>query len=173
LFLLIILPFPPQRAMVIFSAILMTIIFITALVRNWIPLPNLLAACVLTIILINIWLDTGFYPRLLDFQMSIPVSRYINENHLDKDRIFLFQMNPPRSLDFYSNHSFQITTRPDSLQHEDFLLTTLKGKDMLDSNNYIIIDSGYAFRVSMLSMHVLNPRTRVANSEGYYLLKHR
>jgi 4-amino-4-deoxy-L-arabinose transferase-like glycosyltransferase len=172
LFLLITLPFPPQSLIITISALLMTLLFIVALVRHWIPIPSLLSACVLTIILINIWVDTGFYPKLLEYQMSIPVSRFINRNHLNKDRIFLYQMSPYRSLDFYCNHTFHITSHPDSLRAMDYILTTQKGMEMINSSNYKIIDSGLAFRVSMLSMHVLNPATRRANSEPYYLLEH-
>jgi 4-amino-4-deoxy-L-arabinose transferase-like glycosyltransferase len=172
MFLLITLPFPPQRPLIVISASLMTCMFFFAVVRNWIPLPKLLTVCVLTIILINIWLDTGFYPGLLQYQASIPVSRFIRENHLNKDRIFLYQLNPYRSLDFYSNHSFAITTHPDSLRSKDYLLTSQKGMETIDRNSYKIIDSGIYFRVSMLSIQVLNPTTRKANSDMYFLLEH-
>jgi 4-amino-4-deoxy-L-arabinose transferase-like glycosyltransferase len=172
LFFLITLPFPPLRPMIVFSVLLMTGLFLLVLIRRWIPLPNLLTGCVLAIVLINTWLDFGFYRSLLQYQMSIPVSRFIMDNHLNKDKIFLYQMDPSRSLDFYSNHLFYVTNRPDSLQRRDFLLTSGKGMEMINRNDFKIIDSGIAFHVSSLSLPVLNPATRRSNSDAYYLLEH-
>lgn len=171
LFFLICFPFPPLQPLVILSAFAMSGLFILALVRKWIPLPNLLSSCVLTIILINCWLDIGFYPRLLQYQMSIPVSRFIQENHLDKDKIFLYQLEPSRCLDFYSNHFFENTNTPDSLIPRDFLLTSKKGMETLNMDNFKVIDSGIAFHVSRLSLPMLNPTTRKSNSDIYFLLK--
>lgn len=171
LFILLIFPFPTQSPLVIISAILMTGFFFMAVIRKWIPLPALLSSSVLTIILINCWLNIGFYPRLLQYQMSIPVSCFINENHLNKDNIFLFQMEKSRSLDFYSNHSFPVTNRPDSLQKDDYLVTNKKGMETISPDQFKIIDSGIAFHVTTLSIPLLNPATRKSNSDAYYILK--
>ena len=100
LFLLLVFPFPPNSSLLIFSAVLMTGLFFLVLVKKWIPLPGLLVASVLSIILINTWLDTGFYPKLLEYQGTIPVSRFIRENHLNKDRIFVYWHEPVQKPGF-------------------------------------------------------------------------
>jgi 4-amino-4-deoxy-L-arabinose transferase-like glycosyltransferase len=171
LFFLISFPFPPWRPVIMISAILMTGLFILILFKKWIRLPALLTSCVLTIILINTWLDIGFYPSLLQYQGSIPVSRFIRENKINKDKVFLYQLGQFRSLDFYSNYSYRETNYPDSLQAHDYLLTSNKGMESLNKNEFKILDSGIAFHVSRLSGSVLNPATRKANSDMYYILE--
>ena len=140
------------------------------LVKRWIKLPRLILTSVLTIVLINIWLDTGFYPKLLEYQGTIPVSRFIRENRLDKDRVFVYWHEPARSLDFYSNYSFKETEQPESLRSGDFLVTEKKGMEKIDPTHFRIIDSVMAFHVSTLSLPVLNPSTRRKSSDTYYIL---
>ena len=171
LFLLITVPFPPLQPAIIISAGLMTILFLLIWLQKSNPLPKLLTGCVLIIIFINCWLDVGFYPKLLQFQMSIPVSRFIQDNHLDKDKIFLYQLEPSRSLDFYSNHSFQNTDDPDTLHQQNFLLTSQKGIDMINRTHFKVIDSGFAFHVSRLSLPLLDSAKRRVNSDAYYILE--
>jgi hypothetical protein len=144
--------------------------FLYILLKKRIRLPGLLTACVLTVILINVWLNTGFYPKLLNFQGSIPVSRFIRDNHLNKERVFLYKMEPVRSLDFYSDYSYKTTKRPDSLQTSDYLLTNKMGMTMVNQDHFRIIDSGIAFHVTTLSLPVLNPATRKDNSDAWYLM---
>jgi 4-amino-4-deoxy-L-arabinose transferase-like glycosyltransferase len=170
LFLLLVLPFPPVDWRIIIPAIIMTGIFLLVLLKNRLRIPTLLMACVLTIILINTWLNTGFYPKLLEFQMGIPVSRYIREHHINPDSVFLYQMERTRDLDFYGNHLFATTNRPDSLQAKELLLTSRKGMATVNRDHFELIDSGISFHVTRLSGAVLNPATRKENSDMYYLL---
>jgi hypothetical protein len=170
LFLLLVFPFPPNSFLMIISALLMTGLFCLLLIRKWIKLPGLIVASVLSILLINFWLDTGFYPKLLQFQGTIPVSRYIRENHLNKERVFVYWHEPARSLDFYSDYSFKETETPESLHAGDYLVTGKKGMETINRGHFKVIDSGVAFHVSTLSLPVLNPATRQSNSDAFYIL---
>jgi 4-amino-4-deoxy-L-arabinose transferase-like glycosyltransferase len=170
MFALLLLPFPPNQFIVLFSALVLTVIFLLTLARKWIPLPRLLTTCVLTIILINACLDTGFYPKLLEFQASIPVSRFVRTNQLNKNKIFLYWVDRSRSLDFYSDYSFKETEQPESLLPGDFLLTSKKGMETINREHFRILDSGITFHVSTLSLPVLNPATRKSKSDAYYLM---
>jgi len=170
MFILLVFPFPPNSPVLLFSAVLMAGAFLMMLVKRWIKLPRLILTSVLTIVLINIWLDTGFYPKLLEYQGTIPVSRFIRENRLDKDRVFVYWHEPARSLDFYSNYSFKETEQPESLRSGDFLVTEKKGMEKIDPTHFRIIDSVMAFHVSTLSLPVLNPSTRRKSSDTYYIL---
>ncbi len=169
MFVLLIFPFPPNRFIIIFFTSLLTGLCLIILFKKWIPLPVILTTCVLTIILINTCLDTGFYPKLLDFQATIPVSRYIRKNQLNKDRFFLYGVDRSRSLDFYSDYSFKSTEQPASLQPGDYLLTSKKGMETINRNHFRILDSGISFHVSTLTLPVLNPATRAGSSDAYYL----
>ncbi len=136
-------------------------------------LPRLLTLCVGTILIINIFLDTSFYPPLLEYQLSIPVSRFINLRHLPKDRIFLNQISEERSLDFYCKSFFKRVDNPDSLQSGDFLVTSREGYKMLDSTHFIKIYQGDYFHVSTLSLQFLNPASRGKETNMYFLLQKR
>ena len=170
LFVLLVFPFPPLQITPILVAAGMSGFFLYVLLKKRLPLPHLLTACTLTVILINIWLNTGFYPKLLNFQGSIPVSRLIRDNHLNKDRVFLYKLESVRSLDFYSDFTYKSTGSPDSLQASDYLLTNKMGMTSVNRDHFRIIDSGIAFHVTTLSLPVLNPSTRRANSDAWYLL---
>jgi 4-amino-4-deoxy-L-arabinose transferase-like glycosyltransferase len=173
LFFLISLPFPPFSAFLFTAAVIMGGLFLVIILKKQIPLPTLLISAILTILFVNTWLDFGFYPKLLEFQMSSPVSRYIRVHHIDPNNVRVFQVERTRSLDFYSNHSFAETEAPDSLSPHQFLLTTGKGLESMHEENFNFIDSGLVFSVTRLSAGVLNPATRRKNSDVYYILERR
>jgi len=170
MFVLLIFPFPPPQLSIMVLAVLTTVLFLVVLIKNSLGLPPLLTTCILTIILVNLWLDTGFYPKLLEYQDSIPASRYVREHRLNKDRLFLYQEASPRSMDFYSDYSFKKTELPSALQSGDMLLTNKKGMETIDRSRFQVIDSGVAFHVTTLSLDVLNPYTRNQNSDAFYIL---
>jgi hypothetical protein len=136
-------------------------------------MPRLLTLCVGAIMIINIFLDTSFYPPLLEYQLSIPVSRFINQHHLPKDRIFLHQISEERSLDFYCKSFFKQTSTPDSLQSGDFLLTSSIDYAMTDTAHFTKIYHGDGFHVSTLSLPFLNPASRKKETHPYWLLQKR
>ncbi|MDE3212203.1 MAG: glycosyltransferase family 39 protein [Bacteroidota bacterium] len=170
-FILIEWPFPPHTLVLPGLLIAAILWIIVTLVRRWIPLPNLLVMAVLTTLLINIFLDNGFYPPLLKYQLGNQVSTLIAKKHLDKNQFYVYHIDHLRSLDFYSNHSFTETDSPDTLRQNDYILTNQSGYDSLPKAPYEVAFSGYSYHVSILKIGFLNPATRLANSEPYYILR--
>ena len=76
-----------------------------------------------------------------------------------------------RSLDFYSNYSFQIIEDAKVLKPADYLLISNKlvNKDIL--LNFNSIDTIAAFHVSTLNAAFLNPKTRNSALDYYFILQ--
>ena len=170
-FLLLYYPFPSSNVSLIVVAVLILLLLSIALKKKWIPLPNLLVLSIFTILFINLFLDTGFYPHLLQYQMSTGLSRYIKQHSLDKDHIFIYKTTEHRSIDFYNNHSFRQIIHPDTLAPGDFLLASAEAYGLMNKNKYRIVYAGESFHVSQLSAAFLNPATRKNETSSFFLLQ--
>jgi hypothetical protein len=135
------------------------------------PLPTLLLMPALTFVYVNFFLDSGFYPKLLQYQMSITASKVIKSKGLNKAQIFTYKLGEKRSLDFYADYSFGELACPDSLRVNDWLITSGEGYDTLNKNKYRVIYTGQSFHVSMLTLSFLNPAMRSKETTAYYILQ--
>ena len=171
LLMLLYFPFPPINKLLFALCLISIFLIILTIVKKWLPTPPLLSMCVLIILLINVFVDNGFYPPLLQYQSGIKASAIIKQQQLDKDRFFLYKIEEQRSLAFYSNHSFKQVTDPDDLKVNDCLMTDKKGLDSLDMKKFKLIYEGQSFHVSMLDLKFLNPATRSKSTEPYYILQ--
>ena len=171
LFLLITLPFPPVDWIATSSAVVSLLLVFILLRKKILPLPPLVQIPVFTILIINIFIDAVFYPRLLKYQMSIGVTAVIKEKKLNKDRFFIDMPDDEYTLHFYNNHFFKHLASADSLRTADCLLVSKAGYDSLDKSKYTVIYEGEGFHVSQLSLSFLNPATRKQETKPYFILK--
>ena len=171
LFLLLVIPFPPPNLALIALALVAFAILTTAIEKKWVPLPSMVTVSVMAILFINVFLDLGFYPRLLQYQTSVKVSRFISKNHIAADHVFIYMLDEERSLHFYCNHSFVHVTSPDSLRQQDYLLTSADGMASIQPGRFRLIFSGEGFHVSTLTVPFLNPSTRRRETKPYFLLQ--
>jgi 4-amino-4-deoxy-L-arabinose transferase-like glycosyltransferase len=134
-------------------------------------LPKTIQFALFTILITNLLLNVFFYPKLLEYQLGNSVTKYINTKKIDKKNFYLYKIYGERSLDFYSNYSFQIIEDEKALKPSDYLLISnkLTTKDMLSKFNTIEIIS--AFHVSTLNAKFLNPKTRNSALDYYYILQ--
>ena len=134
-------------------------------------LPKTIQFALFTILITNLLLNVFFYPKLLEYQLGNSVTKYINTKKIDKKNFYLYKIYGERSLDFYSNYSFQIIEDEKALKPSDYLLISnkLTTKDMLSKFNTIEIIS--AFHVSTLNANFLNPKTRNSALDYYYILQ--
>ncbi|MDQ3140990.1 MAG: glycosyltransferase family 39 protein [Bacteroidota bacterium] len=118
---------------------------------------------------INLLLSGIFYPNILKYQTGNSLATFIKERNLDPEDIAAFQFNPGRSLDFYLNADIPMV---DTLSDHSLFITDETGKNLLEESRkeMEILFEGNAHPVSTLSMKFLNPLTRVAQCEKYYLL---
>ncbi|MFX5287155.1 hypothetical protein ABTC87_18395, partial [Acinetobacter baumannii] len=63
--------------------------YLFILFRKNSKLPKLLPAACFTVIGVNIFLNTAFYPSLLKYQKGSAFATYIEKNQLDKNNIVL------------------------------------------------------------------------------------
>jgi 4-amino-4-deoxy-L-arabinose transferase-like glycosyltransferase len=171
LFFLLDLPFPPANLLLISLFFICILLFIIMLVRKRIPISTIIALPAISILVINFFVDTGFYPKLLQYQAGVKLSEIISKQHLDKDRIYIFKINEDRTLHFYSNHFFNHVANLDSLRKDDYIITSFHFLDSLNPGQFNIVDSIQDFHVSALSLPFLNPSRRKKETTPMYILQ--
>ena len=134
-------------------------------------LPRIIQFALFTILVTNLLLNVFFYPKLLEYQLGNSVTMYIQTNKIDKKNFYLYKIYGERSLDFYSNYSFQIIEDANALKTADYLLIANKliTKDLL--TNFNTIETISAFHVSTLNAAFLNPKTRDSALDYYSILQ--
>jgi len=164
-------PFRPVDKTLLILAVLICSALIWILLKNKIEAAPLISVSVLTVAFVNLFLNLGFYPRLLEYQLSIPVSRWINQQPVDRDRFYVYKLDEHESLHFYSNHFFRHVENPDSLSTGDYILTGDQGYRLLDTSLYRMAFAGSSFHVSTLSLTFMNPARRASELSPYYILE--
>jgi 4-amino-4-deoxy-L-arabinose transferase-like glycosyltransferase len=151
-------------------------IWIYLLVRRKTSYPRLLLLTVYTIVAINFFLDLGFYPAVLDYQLGSVISGYIRDRHISPDRVYPYKMDEERALDFYTDHLYQHVSDPSALAAGSYILTNQKGLDSLEADPGLspiftpVFKGGY-FHVSTLDLPFLNPDTRDRELTPVYILQ--
>ena len=145
---------------VIASLSVMSISFLILMLKKIGAIPKVIQFALFTIITTNLLLTIFFYPTLLEFQLGNEVSKVIRQKNIDKTKFYLYQVYYERSLDFYSNHSFQQVESLNSLKSNDYVLVKneLINQELL--TNFNKIEQVSTFHVSTLNAEFLNPKTR-------------
>src|SRR5450432_662643 len=165
-------PFPNETRWFLLVAIPALLILVLNLFKKTRSLPALLVLGTGVMFIINSFLAMAFYPALLQYQLSIPVSRFIKVNHINPDSVFLYKIpTTARSLDFYTNHSFKSIQTPDNLPSNSYLLTTKEGGDSINENLFKEKFKGEHYSVTRLSLPFLIPGKRPKETTPYYLLQ--
>ena len=145
---------------VIASLSVMSIFFLILMLKKIGAIPKVIQFALFTIITTNLLLTIFFYPTLLEFQLGNEVSKVIRQKNIDKTKFYLYQVYYERSLDFYSNHSFQQVESLNSLKSNDYVLVKneLINQELL--TNFNKVEQVSTFHVSTLNAEFLNPKTR-------------
>ena len=145
---------------VIASLSVMSIFFLILMLKKIGAIPKVIQFALFTIITTNLLLTIFFYPTLLEFQLGNAVTKVIRQKNIDKTKFYLYQVYYERSLDFYSNHSFQQVESLNSLKSNDYVLVKneLINQELL--TNFNKIEQVSTFHVSTLNAEFLNPKTR-------------
>jgi 4-amino-4-deoxy-L-arabinose transferase-like glycosyltransferase len=128
--------------------------------------------------IVNFFLLVHVFPRILQYQGSLAMSRYINKNDIPKDKLNTYVANRYFGLDVY--------TKTEMAEPE---LPELRGKLGRNESFYLITDNIRIdelkvaeipidtvtfvphFHVSMLTGKFINPATRAASMDTLFLLK--
>jgi len=156
---------------IIISIAVVALFFLFLMFKKIGTIPKIMQFAMFTIITTNLLLTIFFYPKLLQYQLGNQVSRVIQQKNINKNNFYLYQIYFERSLDFYSNHSFQQVESLNSLKSNDYVLVKneLINQELLTNFNTIELVS--TFHVSTLNAAFLNPKTRSASLEQYTILQ--
>jgi 4-amino-4-deoxy-L-arabinose transferase-like glycosyltransferase len=135
-------------------------------------LPVLLSISLFTIIGINVFLDTAFYPNLLKYQLGNDAAAFIADKQIPKEKIGIYGIQEGRALHFYAKHIFPAKTSVEAFNPGDFVLTN---KDSLPAFVQLfpqaeILHEGNHFGVTRLSLPFLNPDTREKEVPKYVII---
>jgi 4-amino-4-deoxy-L-arabinose transferase-like glycosyltransferase len=149
-----------------FVSITALIFVVGALRKN-----DLIKSSIYTVLTINVFALTFFYPQLLTYQEGTEIGRKIHREKVSQNQFFTFQYDASSSLNFYAQ---RIVKRKDNIEEVNFgdlFLTGEQGMQTLQEFGYDLdyIESGNSFSVSNLSLNFLNEKTR-QNVVGQYFL---
>ncbi|TDW96101.1 ArnT family glycosyltransferase [Dinghuibacter silviterrae] len=171
LFAVVFLPFPTPVGFKV-ALVIAALVWLWLLIRyQGTRLTRLVVLGVGTMLAVNFFVDFCFYPRLLDYQLHSVVMTGMAEQHIAPERLFVYNMDEERALDFYTNHLYAHTGDPDTLS-DGFILTNKAGLDSL-GNRFDVIYTGGFFHVSTLDIGFLNPSTRATELTPVYILRKR
>jgi hypothetical protein len=125
-----------------------------------------------TIIGVNSFLNTVFYPNVLKYQLGNDAAAFIAEKNIPKEKISLYGIHEGRALHFYAQHIFPTRASLQSFQSSDIVLTV---KDSLPVfarafPKSAVLHEGSCFGVTALSLPFLNPATREKEVPKYVII---
>ncbi len=154
-------------ALVFFAA------FIVMLFAKKLPLPRILLLGAFTIMGINLFLNTAFYPALLQYQAGSVAGRFITKNHLPTSKVFIYDFPEGRSFHFYGQSVFAHLDSLQQMKKGDIILTDRNNLTAIDSAGFkvTVLQQGGDYHISMLSLRFLNPKKREGQLQKYVLAK--
>jgi 4-amino-4-deoxy-L-arabinose transferase-like glycosyltransferase len=136
------------------------------------PFPKTILLALFTVIGVNVFLSSAFYPNVLKYQLGNDAAAYINQHHLNKNDIAIYGLHEGRALHFYAQHIF-----PDRKSAQDFQSTgmVITSRDSLPVFRSLfpdlrVLHEGGHFGVTALSLPFLNPATRDKEVPKYVLV---
>ncbi len=137
-----------------------------------VKLPHLLTISFFTIIGINSFLATAFYPALLPYQKGSAFADYINENNIDKNKVVMLSENIGHSFHFYSQHIYP-SRSSNQIQIGDLVIARKDSLPILQQKFFHIqlIKQINSFGVTGLTLPFLNPATRSKELDPYVLVE--
>jgi 4-amino-4-deoxy-L-arabinose transferase-like glycosyltransferase len=171
LIILLVIPFKINLYLPIILLIITILIFAFSIYSKKYTFSKTIQFALYIIITTNLFLALFFYPKLLEYQLGNKVSLFIKENKLSKNSFYLYHVYNERSLDFYSNFSFQNIDNLSKLKPAEYVLIDNKtfNIDTLKGFNKVQLIS--AFHVSTLNANFLDPKTRDSALNYFYILQ--
>ncbi len=135
--------------------------------------PKLLEVAFFTIIGVNIFLNSAFYPTLLQFQIGNTVADVITKKQLPKDHVFIYGAGNDYTMHFYGNYIFKQKTSIASLDTADIIVTSKDSVAVITTKfpaSKILYD-GRSYGVTQLTFTFLNPTTRESVIDRYVIMR--
>lgn len=172
-FLILTYTFPTQKFWPWIAALMPILLIGLAMNRpSW--KPSIIATSLATVLGVNIFLSSWFYPNLLQYQASNEAGRFLHDEGFDKTKLALFNFKGSAfGIHFYSKSIIPHIKNIDSVLTGMIIVTDKDGRAALDSNNrtYEVRKEGLDFHISMLTPEFLNRKTRAQVLDRYYILE--
>lgn len=140
--------------------------------KKW-KFPTIIHSAFYTIVFINIFLNSAFYPNLLKYQMGNDAAAFINSHQLNKDSIYQYGVYNSNALHFYGKHVFVTIDKTKDLNLSQTIITNKDSVAVVKQlfPNATIIHEGNQYAVSLLTAGFLNPSTRNIEMPKYVIVK--
>ncbi len=134
--------------------------------------PMHLELAFFTIIGVNVFLNTAFYPSLLKYQLGNDAAAFIKDQHIPKQDLSIYGIGAGGSFYFYNDYLFNTKKSPHDFRENEIVLTA---KDSLPVFQQLfpklkIMHEGNHFGVSQLTLPFLNPETREKELPKYLII---
>jgi 4-amino-4-deoxy-L-arabinose transferase-like glycosyltransferase len=165
-------PFPVPRFVAVLAGLCLVVFFILLFSRKPV-MPVLLSIAFFTVIGVNVFLSTAFYPNVLKYQLGNDAAAFINKNKIDKEKISLYGIHEGRALHFYGKHVFPSKRTMEELNVSGIVLTSKDSLPVLQKRfpGMKILHEGAHFGVTALSLPFLNPKTREKEVPRYVIIE--
>ncbi len=117
---------------------------------------------VLLMIGVNTFMNTHFYPNLLNYQWGNQLANVIDRKGWDKDKMVLYKIPNSNAFHYYGQHVFANTKDSLQLKEGNWVITDAVNDSSLKKQFPASIAhyTSNRFHVTMLSLPFLNPKTR-------------
>lgn len=165
-------PFPDRGRLPGIFAVVAFCGWILLLIRWRKPQSRLLLLAVSTIVCVNFFLDIGFYPHLLDYQLHHVIMTGMKQHDIAPDQLNVYGMDEERALDFYTRHRYAHVDNFNGLKTGDCVMVNQKVLDSLGPHpGWSVVYRGKYFHVSTLDIQFINPDTRDGDLTPVYILR--
>lgn len=126
-------------------------------------------ASLLFAVVINLFLNTQFYPVLTQFQGDLQLAKFANENHLDRSKFRMLKNYEAWDFDFYTRQNTPRVS-PEELKSGDILL--IQEEDLKQfSKPYKVVAVAKNYHITRLSIAFLNKYTRERKLDKNFLVQ--
>lgn len=135
-------------------------------------LPMAFSMALMTILGINAFLSTGFYPSLLQYEAGSVLGHYVAAKNTGGHTLYAFAIRHPYVLDYYSGQTAKEVQAHTQFQPGDWIYAPQQQKDsLLKVLPAQVKARSVDYPVQFLSLKFLNPVTRASVVDSVYLLQ--
>ena len=133
----------------------------------------LLTLSLYSIIGINLFLNSSFYPSLLQYQAGSNIGRFISDNHIPINKTIVFKYDTFRSLDFYAKGTIKNVDTLSNTTARKYVILSKKNLSEINATHqtYKLLYECPDYPITLLSLRFLNPQLRPKELETIILIQ--
>ncbi len=165
--------FPIPKIFLLTFYVILLLFLMYMLFRKEKRIAKILIISVLFSVFVNFSLNTQFYPNLLKYQAGNNMIKIIKKEHIDVNKIYIYDRHYSWSLNFYTQRETPSLTIDELRSKKDIWLFVYDKQLEELQNAGITWDTDFEvpyYRITMLQLKFLNPKTRKDELKKAYLL---